>query len=710
MPNITVSRDKKSSSSRPMPTPTRKSSGGSGSSKIREFEQRQESKSSPGESPTEYQERVESEKAAASQTPPSSPGTAVKIERISPQNSVPAPVNPAYREQYLKDQNKPKENVLSLPAEKEKSAAELRREIVQSQVSQSTSYIPFMKSPEQQLKEAEKKEQAAAMNLGRFEKYATSYEEKVATNLDVLTGNSNPALRFAGGAVEAVAYTPVAVPRLIAGMSRNPTATVQGAVEGPIEQVISDPARGLGQIAGMVAGGKALSKGGSVVKGKLPAVATGEQGFLVKFKVPESVEVPEPAIKPTIQAEYRGSGFGIDNFDIKSVNTEITPIKPTTKGIDVLVGETKGGYTDLYAPLSKEQAAQLQNRYTGNVRNINTPEGSFVEFEPTGIIESRTYSRSGPRVTTPEPELLGKMPESNIINPFGTEGGAPIRIEKRVNLQKGELLVSDSNRALLPEFTTTVDSRGRVVNDFNINAYYREPKIQNFLQLESGVSIIEAPRKGFFASEEATLRPRRQFVEYKEPTFIGEMPEMQTRFVRAERPLTVKDTELGGISRSEKDFIESLYRDAANKNELVPSPDKAFNIKRMGKTSRSSGILPFILPEINDLTIPEASPFSGGGNLRGTIDIPDIDNIASPQPTPSYGRSPKMFSGVPQAVEVNIDVLSGFEIPRIKQPYPFEKKKKKSSRKGNMKTSAWDYGRDPNEFMNPLDIDIGRFF
>ena len=552
MPNITVPRSSNASSS--SPHPQKNNFGGSSDGNL--AARRADSRS--GESPDEYRERVESEKAAASQTT----RTNVKIEKISPQDNVPSPVAPGYRDQYLKDQEAKKQQQTSrtiTPEEKQAivdrydssplrpdkvkdklieapvfnpsspqtaTATELRRNVVQSQIDQTAANTPFLKTQEQQLREAEQKEQAAAMNLGKFEPYASKYESRVSNFLSPLTGSSVSAARFAGGFAEAIAFTPTAIPRVIVGLGRDPGATVQGVVQGIPEQVIADPARGLGQVAGMVVGGKALAKGGSAIKSKLPAVATGEQGFLVKTKVLEIADVPEPGIKPTIQAEYRGSAFGIDNFDITKFNNEIAPLKPTNAaGREIFVGETRNSLTDIYFKLDSEQAAQLSQRYTGNVRNIKTPEGSFVEFEPTGKIEPPIYERSGARIPTAEPELIGKMPGSN-VKPFGTEGGASIRLEKRVNLQKGDLSLSNSNRQLLPEFTTTIEGRGKVVTDFDINEFYGPPATRDPLQLESGVSIIEAQRKGFFASEEAILNPRKQVREYKKPTFIGEMQEV----------------------------------------------------------------------------------------------------------------------------------------------------------------------------------------
>ncbi len=238
--------DSRASSKRSMPKPKRSKK--SGSKKLAEF---RDKKVTPGESPDDYRNKVEAERKSTNDV---SPLAQKGAQRES-------------SEAELYDGL-----VFSFPAQQERSAAELRREIVQSQNKQSTSYIPFLKSNEQQLREAEAKEQEAAMNLGRFDNTAAGYEKKVDTTLDPLTGSNSAALRFAGGFSEAIAYTPTAIPRIATGIVRNPAATIQGVVQGTAESVIRDPARGAGQLAAMVAGPK-MAKGG--LKGiKLTAEAS----------------------------------------------------------------------------------------------------------------------------------------------------------------------------------------------------------------------------------------------------------------------------------------------------------------------------------------------------------------------------------------------------------------------------------------------------
>lgn len=152
---------------------------------------------------------------------------------------------------------------------------QMRRELITGQ--QTIGYIPGQKPLTERIREAEKQEAAESMDLGVLEKYAADYESYVSGKLEKLTLAEAGTKRFAGGVLEGVAYTPVAVPRLAVGLVSNPATTARELVISIPEAIIADPARGTGQLIGTLAAGKAIGKGvtraGAVVKDvKLPKV------------------------------------------------------------------------------------------------------------------------------------------------------------------------------------------------------------------------------------------------------------------------------------------------------------------------------------------------------------------------------------------------------------------------------------------------------
>jgi hypothetical protein len=505
-----------------------------------------------------------------------------------------------------------------------RSSSELRAEIVQSQNQQSTSYNPFLKSPEEQLKEADQKEQQEAMDLGMFEETASGYEAHVANYLGPLTGSKYASARFVGGALEAVVLTPTAVPRLVTGLVRNPSSTVQGVVQGTAEQLIEDPARGTGQLVGMVLTGKALGEGAAVIKERLPAISTGEQSFLVKTKIADTAKPLMEQPKPVIQAEFQSTALGQDVFKISEVQSQVGAAAKTQPSMDVLVGETKGGYTDVYLNVDKATAQQLSQKYTGTIENIKTPQGSAVVFEPTAERAITVFEKTdSARIGTPERILLGEESQP------GIRTSNPFRIEKRRNLQPGSIELSESAKAL-PEYTAEVNARGKVVTDFNINDYYKSPEFADPLQLNSGTKLVEQPRPGFFASEEATLGRSRTFTEYKEPAFIGDMPEMQTRYARVKQELTFKEPD---AVKSDLSHMQRLYDEAANRGyDPIRGPDifgdKSARISRTSTPRGSSS--PFYVPS----TFARSAPSTGPNTSFKTDQIPGLFPNTAPMPNP----------------------------------------------------------------------------
>lgn len=685
---------------------------GSGSEKLAAHRARN-SDPSPDESPKEYHDRVEAEKASSS-----SSSSNVTIEKAS-NEYVPSPVSPAYAQEYLKQQQEKKQAVTANPhlLGSDVTARTSITSQPQTNVRQNAGLpatnertpldIELSRGIENTIQKGQ--EQTGNVTVSQWSRnraqQGADVSEKLNTRAtEIEESNDGPVpavspylLRSIAGGVEMVSRAPAGAEIFVQKPSLLPEALTIAAL-GTAHSVVSDPVQFASDVAVFSVLGEGLAGAGRGIKSRVPAVSAGEQGFLLKFKVAETPSIPDPMVKPTIQAEFKGSTMGIDVFDIQKLNTEVTEFKPTTVGREVLIGESKGGYTDVYFKLNEQQASAISQRYTGNVRNIKTPEGSFVEFEPTGKIDVPIYEKSGSsRIGTPEAELIGNLPDGKTYD-------LSIRLEKRVNLQKGELSLSDSNRQLLPEFTTTIEGRGKIVNDFDINDFYKTPDVAGPLQLRSGTKMVEQPRTGFLASEEAILRPRKRVTEYKEPTFIGEMSEMQTRFVHAEKPVLKFQESPSKLDMSQ---MQKLYDEAAKHgNDPLSKSEtaKKVSIKRVSQPDRE--FMPFIagFPEISPSAQSKTMP--EGVTLTEMMAFPDTSTTQDPYPEP-YPESAKQKSRNTKPSRPKDDYFEDVPdlfIPRI-LPSDGENKPR---RKRKARKSEFDFELDKSQnlWKNPMDVNF----
>lgn len=689
-----------SQKSTPMPTPTK--STGSGDAKIAAYKAAT-SNQSTGMTPKEYNDYAEQQKEAEQQTKTPEPLTGMAISPLMQQAAqsrviqpstptkglsstvytYPSPVSPAYIERA---------NLGALAAgiQDNRTASELRRDIVQSQGT--IAYIPGQKTDAEKLRELDQKEATQAMQLGKYESYAGAYESKVNDLLLPLTGSSSKSARFIGGAAESVLFTPVAVPRLAAGLATNPGATVRETILGTSEQIISDPARGTGQLVGMFLTGKAAGKVGSIIKQKTPAISASEQSFLVKTKVSDTAKPIIEQPKPITQAEFRGSGFGVDNFKISDIQSQVGATAKPQPTLDVLVGKSKGGVTDVYFKADKATAQALAEKYTGTVENIKTPQGSAVVFEPTGLKTTTSFTKTGSaRIGTPERILIGEQstPGASVSNPF--------RLEKRTNLQPAKLELAEPAKAL-SEFTRTIDAKGKVVNDFNIRDYYKTPDAAEFLQLESG---LIKQKKSLISDTSGTLKPKVEFK--RKPSFIGEMPEMQTRYVRFAEPVkaplanpfksdlqailkrTGPETKSPFASKPRQQIAASVRRAVMPAGATVPliigiPRGSAFSQQRNEPFTGSRAV---IRPSQNRETrdTPLIIPSTGKNTDTKTNTVTEL--ISQPKPStanpfaPTTGAAGQLKPPVPPVIKVGKSsaannknaIASGFKQKMTKNPF-----------------------------------------
>jgi len=279
-----------------------------------------------------------------------------------------------------------------------------------------------------------------------WEKTAQAYESGVANTLSPLTGSDNPYARFGGGALEVAAYAPTAIPRLGVGLATNPTATIRETVLGQAEMIQKDPARGLGQIAGMAFGGKvakALTKAPKAVPYRLTK-NTHQPGILLKSEI--AVEAPKTNAPPG-QYTIRTPGNEIVPYAGKKGPAGNLPGSTRKTGQpdpNFFVGkETQPGMAEVYAKITPDQFKNIEKNtiFTeGSGQAIKTDYGSFRVFEP---YKPKTTG-SKPKTAT---ELQGDINRAIGESPgIKTSRELPFRLEKKQDIKPVDLEIKQPGK------------------------------------------------------------------------------------------------------------------------------------------------------------------------------------------------------------------------------------------------------------------------
>jgi hypothetical protein len=486
------------------------------------------------------------------------------------------------------------------------------------------------------------------------------------------------AAKFVLAAGETIAMAPVAIPEAAIAFVKNPVLATKDFVVNTGESIIADPATGLGTVAGMLLTG-------SVIKGSIGVGKAGLNSF--KSNVPRITLASEPQ-----GFLLKKSGVTVAE-DVSIVNDVLkieAPKTAETPEIKVFAKSTGNGVADVYFKLTAEQAAKVSQNLKGNIRNISTSYGSFVEFEPTGIIKSSEIPKSGLKsiTTRKTPELIGDFSEVN--NPLSFKN--PLRIETRENIQPASVRgVNVPDRLQLPEITYDMETTAR--------------KASETLALKSG-------RTSFWESEAAELLTKE-----KKKTVTNDMPWMKEKVVQTKAELTFKDPAKLSVDFSSE--FERLYK-TAKEPEKIPKSRATLEASLFkdptsspGTASRKSflGLGEFTRPSVSPEVNPLAYPISQANPFPSTTPFPGLSSYTKPSTKSKTKAIPNPFpetSSSPDPTKYISDPLisDSFLKPkrgRKSSDYPVvpsfvPTRKSKKSKKGKNSSSGWEYDRLYNTY------------
>lgn len=420
-------------------------------------------------------------------------------------------------------------------------------------------------------------------------------------------------------------------------------------------------ARTAGQLVGAIVGQKVAMNGFK----SLPRVtlASEPQGFLLKKSGVAMAKEP-PIINDVPLIEAPG---GISAPDVK-----------------IFTKPNKAGTADVFFKLNPEQAGQVAKQYTGNIRNIRTPEGSFIEFEPTGTIKTQKVSRTGLKgLTTQTPQLIGAA--GNIKSSRGLR--SPVRLEARENIQPASIRASNiPERLQIPDFTYDLEATARPVKD---TLALRSGRV-NFWESEAGQVLTKENKK----------------------TVVNDMPWMKERVARVKAEVTVKEPFKSPIDF--KPEFERLYKNAGRPpGKASRQTVEASLIKDTPSTRHTpKGALlglggldrPTVGPAANPLTFPntQANPLSSmnPSPYPASYTKPNI----KPNPRAMPLSFPETVSG-PDPVKYSADPIVSNRFVNARRgknssqnPIVSPMEKKRSSKKGKKSKSEWKYDRLYNQY------------
>jgi hypothetical protein len=568
------------------------------------------------------QQRVPAQQQQATATTTIKANDGRKITILSgPAQEYPAPYSPDYAQ-------KVEMGKLASGLQPQKTASELRRELVQSETGTTISYVPGQPTTAERLRQEEQKEGRSAMDLGKHESSAARYEGGVESALDPLTSSQYKSARFVGGVAEAIAYTPTAVPRLAKGLATNPAATVRETILGTSETVIADPARGVGQLAGMVIAGKAAGKGGALVKeSALPKVKT------VKTT---SVEVPATSYEIVTGFEKFDNSLRLktENVVVKEPFAYKAPTTPRALSARVTVTDiaesgqplktTYPYVTDV--TLSKPTIVEYKGQTT-LARNLNDV-GISKNVYGQDITNSKVLSqKQGPYEVNIEQM---RVPESKVqtldSNPFlskAFKGNFDIQSKvplKELSLERGQLRSIDKTGIK----TSNVNLEGTIGTHDNLGLNIVRDVVETPRPRNSIGNIIEhnALSDKFIGEtlSKSELKPpettsqyiRGRFLTESNPLQLSETSGKTGKLVMVDKKIVEGSWEVPKLDQFRSTNIKEGIPVPGESNTFTPKSTTIYESSKKGKISTISPdeILDFVEPDMPKVVRPPREKMS----------------------------------------------------------------------------------------------------
>jgi len=534
-------------------------SSGSGSEKLAAFKERAAARASPGETPEQYRKRVTSptqprpvNTPSQSQTPSTdvSPMARAGIQPTQQQQSV---IQTPAGFIDIQRRYSPQSGITAADVTQRGQAARAdamqkvkEQEYIAAQqgyeATQGIQLSPVSQKAYDVTQSASEKLRTRGTELKQSGSYVGGYGLTSVGNVVEMAG-------MIPGGVETIAKRPdVIKPALVTGAISVPVSTAT--------QIKEDPAQLVSDLAVFSALGYSAGKVGGFVKTKTPKITrtTTPQEFLVRTELPTAPKATTEAPKFT-QLEYINQVTGKGKVFTEMKEPSVIPRPKAEPTVDVLIGkQTQPGYQEVFFRASAEEAAKFAKTYEGNIRQIRTPEGSAIEFTPTG---KRTIQEGGikpteQRIGTFEPELIGEVglkPSKKFELPF--------RLEKRVQAEPGKISLSPAERMVKDAdvFETYATEQLRLDTKKMIG---KEP--EQFIQIGKRYDVTKqkVQFEDFLKSTEAEVSPRvkakrkaaqqelifKQKEEAKpkltEEELIAQFEKEQSQFLKSEAELFAK--------------------------------------------------------------------------------------------------------------------------------------------------------------------------
>lgn len=654
-------------------------SSGSGSEKLAAFKERAAARASPGETPEQYRKRVTSptqprpvNTPSQSQTPSTdvSPMARAGIQPTQQQQSV---IQTPAGFIDIQRRYSPQSGITAADVTQRGQAARAdamqkvkEQEYIAAQqgyeATQGIQLSPVSQKAYDVTQSASEKLRTRGTELKQSGSYVGGYGLTSVGNVVEMAG-------MIPGGVETIAKRPdVIKPALVTGAISVPVSTAT--------QIKEDPAQLVSDLAVFSALGYSAGKVGGFVKTKTPKITrtTTPQEFLVRTELPTAPKATTEAPKFT-QLEYINQVTGKGKVFTEMKEPSVIPRPKAETTVDVLIGkQTRPGYQEVFFRASAEEAAKFAKTYEGNIRQVRTPQGSAIEFTPTG---KRTIQEGGikpteQRIGTLEPELIG---ESGLKASKKFE--LPFRLEKRVQAEPGKISLSPAERMV--KAADVFETFGKAEPDpLQLTTRATKTKFAEFMREESAQLL----------RQRGTTQQEIFATRYK-PPIRKEVPlqKYEIKPTTARRPTTFKEPTTQSPFKSQ--FEEILKRSQAMDIKSVKTPKPA----EAQMPVFALGIAPNVRAQ------PSSLPYNGIKQMTGSIlSVPPsvdtkriYDTVPITKPVTKTDTSTESIQTTKPITKPPSKKSTSFEydfIPPVLETVSFGKKKFKSTKKVTKKSKG----------------------